>query len=136
MGKVLALDYGKRFLGVAVSDEGKLMAFGRGFLDRKKGLSFILKQLMSLCQQEGVEKIVMGLPFDPHGEDTEQTRQIRIFSRKVSDFLNIPIVFQDESFSSFQAGRILAEHHVKGKDHKKNEDELAAILILEKYLNS
>lgn len=134
-GKILAIDYGKGSFGLAVCDEGRQMVFGRGVMKNKKGLSFLLEQLNTFCVQEGVVEIVVGLPLGIEGQDTEQTKRIRHFAEKLKDKVNLPVSFQDESFTSFEAGQMLKELGVHPQNRKQDEDELAAVLILQRYLS-
>ncbi len=140
-GKILAVDYGQSSIGLALSDEGQLMAFGRGTLALKKGLKDVFAQISRLCADEKVVELVVGLPLDGEGKDTVQTLLVRKFARKLEDFLHgfpemssLRIAFQDESFSSFEADQFLAKMGVKPKNRKHNEDELAAIFILQRFL--
>lgn len=139
MSKILALDYGAAKIGVAISDEGQSMVFGRGFLERKDGIFNCFEKILQLCKTEKIAIIVAGLPLNEEGHDTVQSKKIRNFVRKLEHFLkkhsiSAQIFFEDESFSSFEASEHLAGLGFKVKKSKKYEDELAAILILQKYL--
>ncbi len=138
-GKILALDYGKAKIGVAISDAEHTMVFGRGVIDCTKGLKGFFEQMQVWCKEDNITTIVIGLPFDLDARETTQTRLIRRFSKKLEDFLgtagiHVFIKFEDESFTSFEADEHLAELGFKTKRSKKHEDELAAVLILRRYL--
>ena len=135
-GKILALDYGHT-IGLAVSDDAQQMAFGRGAIDREKGFPFVCRYIRDLCLKESIQQIVIGLPFDIEGKDTEQTLRFRHFAEKLEVELKpLPIFFQDEAFTTFEANEFLAHVGVQVRDRKKNEDEMAAIFILQRYLKS
>ena len=135
-GKILALDYG-RTIGLAVSDIDRQMAFGRGTLDRGRGLAFVCDSLKDLCMKEAITEIVIGLPLNMEGDETEQTKRFRGFAAKLELVVHpIPIFFQDEAFTTFEANQFQTEMGVQSRDLKKNEDELAAIFILKRYLGS
>ncbi len=134
-GKILAIDYGASTVGLAVSDHGQQMVFGRGVMDFKKGQEQLLVQIGQLCDAEKAVAVVVGLPLGEEGQETEQTKRIRTFAERLEPKLGgVPVFFQDESFSSFEAGNFLADMNIKGSNRKQYEDELAAILILKRYL--
>jgi len=136
-GKILAIDYGSSTIGLAVSDEKQQMAFGRGVIKRKIGFEKVAGFIRELCHKEGVVKIVIGLPMSEEGNETVQTSHIRKFAHKLgSNIRDIPILFFDESFTSFEADRFLASLKVKASKRKQFEDELAAVFILEHFLES
>ena len=79
----------------------------------------------------------MGIPVGKEGEETTQTGRIRGFGEKLQEYLGeeIPVAFEDESFTSFEADEFLDKiMNVRGRDRKQSEDELAAVLILKRYL--
>ena len=139
IGKVLALDYGKSKIGAAISDEGQTVVFGRGFIDCKKSLKGFFEQIRTWRKDDNINTIVIGLPLDENGRETLQTRRIRNFAKKLEHFLKsikltASVVFEDESFTSFEANERLVELGFEAKKSKKHEDELAAVLILQRYL--
>ena len=138
-GKILALDYGKSKIGAAISDETRSMVFGRGRIDCKNGLNAFFEKLRMWCTEDDIATIVIGLPYNQEGKETAQTRRIRNFAKKLEHFLNASrlaanIVFEDESFSSFEATEHLTQIGFKAKKSKEHEDELAAVLVLKRYI--
>lgn len=134
-GKVLALDYGKNTIGLAITDESRQFVFGRGVLSQKKGFKSVISFLQGICVECEIKAIIVGLPLDIEGEDTDQTLVIRKFVEKLKKIL--PLVefhFVDESFTTFEARQFLTGIGMKAKEQKENKDELAAILILQKWL--
>lgn len=142
-GRILAIDYGQKSIGLAVSDEGRQMAFGRGVLKNVSGeigLQQVLLKIVNMCRLEGITMILIGLPMGVNNQETVQTERIRLFAKELADSLvlaelNWPIEFIDESFSSFEANGILTKIGVKGKDKKKTEDEMAAIILIHRYID-
>ena len=138
-GKVLAIDYGQKSIGLAVSDQQRTMAFGRGVLkntDKNK----VLAKISDLIEEEQIKEILIGLPQGPNGEETKQTALIRDFAANLKIYLEdqklvILMSFMDESFSSFEANKILTELGVKSHDRKKTEDEMAAIVLIHRYID-
>ena len=137
MGKILAIDYGTKNLGLAVSDSGRKMAIGRGIFDRKLGFEKLVKHIGKLCADENVTEILLGLPLGNEGEETVQTRRIRNFAEKLGLYVTgVKMSFIDESFTSFEARQFLDQIGVKTHLHRQSEDEVAALLILNRYLEA
>ena len=132
----MAIDFGNRTVGLAVSDEDQSMVFGRGVIRDYKSLAGLFAKIKELCLKEKVIGVVMGLPAGKEGEETFQTERIRGIGEKLDEFLvDIPVEFEDESFTSFEADEYLAEiRRVRGRDRKQMEDELAAVIILKRFL--
>ena len=131
------MDYGAASVGLAISDESRQVSFGRGVLDRKKGFDDVGGKIGELCVTEKISLVVIGLPLDEEGGETEQTKRVRNFAKKLEPYLRgIPVTFFDESFTSFEANSMLAAMRIKSSQRKPLEDELAAMLILERFLGS
>ena len=138
-GKILAIDYGQKSIGLAVSDQDRMMAFGRGVL-KNSDKEVVLAKLADLIVHENVNELIVGLPMGQSGEETSQTTVIRTFAAQLENHLktkgiNLPIGFLDESFSSFEANNRLAEIGVKSPDRKKTEDEMAAIILIHRFID-
>lgn len=138
-GRILAIDYGARHIGVAVTDPDRIMAFGRGTI-LNKNLIQLCAELAELISREVVVKIVIGLPLGKNGEETVQTEKIRRFSDCLSNFLlsrglQVEIDYIDESFSSHEAAGMLDQLGVPARKKKATEDELAAIVLLRRYMD-
>lgn len=131
-GKILAIDYGTKKIGLAVSDDARLLAFGRGVVDASKGFKYVVQCLEKLCADEHIEDILLGIPLDDEGEEGESALRVRNFSQKLA--LQLPgkqLHFFDESFSSFEAQKLLKESGKNGFD-----DEMAAVVTLQRYLDT
>ena len=138
-GKLLGIDYGQKTIGLAVSDQDRLMAFGRGSL-KNVNKQKIAEKIIQLVKIEQIQEIIIGLPLGPNGEETAQTVSIKNFADFLQKYLikekiRVKIAFLDESFSSFEADRILAGLGVKGLQRKKTEDEMAAIILIHRYID-
>lgn len=137
-GKILAIDFGRKTVGLAVSDEDQTMVFGRGVIRDYKSLARLFEKIRDFCRKETVVEVVMGIPVGREGEDTPQTERIRGFGEKLQEYLgnDIPVAFEDESFTSFEAEEFLEKIlHIRGRDRKQSVDEMAAVLILKRYLD-
>ncbi|MBR3565484.1 MAG: Holliday junction resolvase RuvX [Paludibacteraceae bacterium] len=133
MGRLLAIDFGKARCGVAVSDSLQIIANPLDTVATKEIIPF----LVSYCQSEQVDKIVVGLPKQMSGEDSESMRYIKPFVGRLKHAIpNIAIEMYDERFTSVLAHRAMIEGGMKKKDrqNKANVDKIAACIILEDYM--
>ena len=117
--KILAIDYGKKWIGTAISDEEHKWAFPHKVLENNKNL---FKNLAEIVKNEEVYKIVIGLPLNKKMQDTAQTEEVRKWARKLVQNVEVPIDFENEIFTTKMARG--------GKD----DHSRAAALILESYL--
>ncbi len=136
-GKILALDMGRSAVGMAISDEQKQMVFGRGVIRNYKSLANLFKEIKNFCEREKVVEVVIGLPAGKEGEETAQTERIRSIGERLEEYLeDIPVEFEDESFTTFEANEFLGGvAGVKAGKRKDTEDEIAAVIILKRYLD-
>lgn len=133
----MAIDYGSSSIGLAVSDDSRIMAFGRGVLKKLTQEEAIAK-ISSLIKEERVKLVILGLPMSIDGGETNQTAKIREFGDKLAlelSKLAVPMEYVDESFSSYEAQKILENLNVKPQDRKKTEDELAAVVLVRRYID-
>lgn len=130
MGKILAIDFGQRRLGLAISDERLGFAFPRPTLEVAHWRDSI-KKICQLCQEEGVERIIVGQPVSLAGVQTKR-RDLDAFIESLTEASGRPIETFDERLTSRQAERELSgrpAHRSKG-----DIDRLSAVIILENYL--
>ncbi len=135
-GRVLAVDYGGAKVGLAVSDKDRQMAFGRGVL-RGLAIEAVLDVLVDLVSAEQVVQVVVGLPLAIDGQETQQTLRIREFGKRLAERLGNDVVLDyiDESFSTFEANEILTKIGVDAEQRRATEDEMAAIVLLQRYID-
>jgi putative Holliday junction resolvase len=131
-GRILAIDYGERRVGVAVSDPLRIIARGAGTLENTRDL---LDRLGAIVRMEGVTLIVVGIPYAPDGGLGKKGNEVTAFIERLKNALGLPVVTWDESHTSRQARRLLKE---TGKRRKFRErvtvDEMAARLLLQEFL--
>lgn len=124
-GRILGIDWGARRLGLAVSDPSQEFVFVRPQLEYKN--EPILEKIVKIAITEQSVGIVIGLPIRSDGTESETTKMVRGFANELSKKTNLPIVFTDESLTSFEAGENLS-----GIRNKKNVlDSESAKIILE-----
>ncbi len=134
MGRILALDYGRKRTGIAVTDEMKLIASGLTTVATRELLSFLAEYTV----KEEVECIVVGLPRQMDNTPSEIEPEIQAFLTKLKISLpDITIDRQDERFTSKMAVRSMVASGMK-KSRRRDKalvDEISATLILQDYLN-
>ncbi|WP_422081201.1 Holliday junction resolvase RuvX [Ulvibacterium sp.] len=133
MGRFLALDYGKKRTGIAVTDELKLIASGLTTVPTHELLTFITDYL----KNETVDQIIVGEPKQMDNTPSETEALITPFLKQLSlKFPDIPIDRQDERFTSKMAFRTMIDSGLKKKQRRNKAlvDEISATLILQDYL--
>ena len=130
---ILGLDIGDARTGVAISDELGFAAHPLCTIQRKSRKA-LLGELQELIAVHKVERIVIGLPLQLDGETGVQARKVKRFAEKLEQHVNLPIIFWDESFTTFEATQILQGTKKRRKKRKQVIDQVAAVLILEGYL--
>ena len=135
MGRILAIDYGKRRTGLAVTDMLRITANPLLTIDT----SGLLAWLVDYTRREQVDTIVIGYPRQMNGLDSETVPAIRACEQQIHSKLpDIPVVEFDERFTSVLAHQAMIAGGMKKKDrqNKMQVDKLAACIILESYLDS
>lgn len=135
MGRILALDYGRKRTGVAVSDPLQIIANGLTTVSSHELLDF----LQNYTSKEQVELIVIGLPKQMSGEKSESMNYIEPFVRALKKLLpDMPVQFVDERFTSVLAHKAMLDGGLKKKDRQNKAlvDEISATIILQSYLES
>jgi putative pre-16S rRNA nuclease len=134
-GRVLALDFGKRRIGVALSDELQVTAQGLQTLERTN-IREDLARLSELVSGHNVSLIVLGNPLHMSGREGRQTELVRAFGARLQAATGIPVQFWDERLTTVQAQRVLRESGVSIQKRAQAVDRLAAVILLESYLDS
>lgn len=134
-GRVLALDLGKKRIGLAVSDELGITAQGLETLQRTR-IRDDLAALKRLAVERKVGMILMGHPLHMSGDESRQSEYTREFAAKLEEATGLPITFWDERWTSKQAERVLRDSGMGIEKRAKAVDRLAAVILLESYLDS
>jgi putative holliday junction resolvase len=132
--RYLGLDVGNRRVGVAVSDELGLTAQPVLTLERKANARADLRSLARLARRFGVAGIVVGLPLHLSGEEGSQAKKTRAFAGELGKLTGLPIHFEDERLTTEAAHAVLYEAGRKRQTHRKLVDQVAAVVILEGFL--
>ncbi len=135
MARILALDYGKKRTGIAVTDEMQLIASGLATVETENLFDFLKAYLV----KESVAQVIVGEPKQMDGKPSEAEELIQPFLKKLEQmFPQIPIARQDERFTSKMAVQSMIDSGVKKKKRQNKAliDEISATLILQSYLNA
>ena len=133
MGRILAIDYGLKRTGIAVTDPLKIIASGLTTVPTAEVLDFLKKY----CSTEDVESFVVGLPLYPDGNPAQVAPQADAFAKRLRELFPEKMVFrQDERNTSNDAKKIILQSGVKKQKRRDKTlvDKIAAALILEQYM--
>lgn len=135
MGKVLAIDFGLKRTGLALSDEQKIFAFGLETVDSQK----LMDLLKLLTQKELIDVMVLGEPKRMDGSDTHITQNVYLLKEALEkQFPTMKIVLQDERYTSKMAFEAMIQGGLtkKQRRNKSTIDKVSATIILQEYLNN
>ena len=136
--RIMGLDYGSKTVGVAVSDPLGLTAQGIEIVRRKSEnkLRQTLARIEELVSEYQVERIVVGYPKNMNNTVGERALKSLEFKEKLEKRTGLPVVMWDERLTTVEAERTLMEAGVRRENRKQYLDELAAVFILQGYLDS
>jgi putative Holliday junction resolvase len=136
--RVLGVDFGEKRVGLAVSDPTGKIATPLETVQRRAGKRPPLAELERIGKSLGVEHVVVGLPLDLRGEETEWCREVRDVGRKLAERLGVRVSFVDERLSSVRAERAVRDSGLRKHEREKKErvDAAAAQLILQAWLDA
>lgn len=133
--RVLAVDYGDRRVGLAVSDALGIAAHGLDTLEIRTPQQ-AAKAVARTAREKEAERIVVGVPLNMDGTSGERAEVTENFCEEVRKRTDIPVEVFDERWTTMRAERTLHEGGIRARDQKKHVDKLAAVLILQDYLGS
>jgi len=128
----LAIDYGQKRIGLAI---GQMIPKGAGTIDASNKAEAILA-ISKLCHDEGIKKIIIGLPLRSQGEKGAIAEEIEEFADGLADVTHLKVIFESEEFTSVEAAELIRSSGKKFSRASGKTDELAAMLILDRYLES
>lgn len=130
--KYLSVDYGTKRVGLA---SGTIFPAGLGVIDASKGEDFVLEEIKKILDTDDFDGIVIGLPVRSQGEAGTLDSQIRAFGGKLLTSSGLDIFLEEEEFSSSEARDLLISNKKKFQRQTGEIDELAAIIILERFFD-
>src|SRR6185503_3889292 len=133
--RILALDHGTKRIGVAISDEMKMIAMPLEFIPAEPFADF-LARLKELLREKQVETVLVGMPRNMDGSYGPAALKVQEFVTVLKDAIVIPVKTWDERLTSAQANRFLIQANVRRDERKEKVDKTAAAILLQSYLDS
>jgi putative holliday junction resolvase len=136
--RILALDYGRKRIGVALSDPTRTIASPLTTLVRREGKRPPWVEIRRIVEEHDVEEVVIGLPLDLQGEEGQWAAEVREFGSELTRRFGLPLHWVDERLSSVRAERAVRGMGLKrsAREQKERVDAAAAALILQAHLDS
>lgn len=133
--RILALDVGSKSIGFAISDELEITAQPlENFMFPEKDWDLAIDRVLHWTKTHEVKLIIVGLPTLPSGDESPTTKMIKDFVSLLKAKTNIEIIFSDENMTTKKANNIMIEAGLTRKKRKMHKDKLAAVIILQEYL--
>ncbi len=133
--RILAIDHGTKRMGIAISDELKMIAHPIEFIPAEPFGGF-LARLKELLRDKEVELILVGMPRNMNGSYGPAALKVQDFVAALKGAVTVPIETWDERLTSAQANRFLIEGNVRREQRKEKVDKMAAAILLQSYLDS
>jgi len=133
--RILALDLGKKRIGLAVSDPLGITAQGLPNVERKNKRAD-LDRLARLAREKGVELFLLGNPINMSGREGRQSGWVREFADALGEYTGLPVKLWDERLTSVEASRVLRESGISIEKRAAAVDRLSAVILLQSYLDS
>ncbi len=132
--RVLAIDYGTRRIGIAVSDALGITAQPLEIIERTNKIKD-MERIAAIVGDKKVERIVIGLPINMDGEEGPNVAYIRKFAGEVEERFKLPVELYDERLTTMQAERMLVDEADMSREKRKGvKDKIAASILLQSYL--
>lgn len=136
--RILGIDFGEARIGLAVSDPTGTIASPLPTLKRRRGKRPPIEEMVKIARKHEVEALVMGLPLDAGGNETEWTARVREVGEELGRRLEVPVHYQDERMTSARAERVVRTRlglPRREREKKGRVDAAAAVLILQAWLD-
>ena len=131
----MAVDYGRKRIGLAISDTLGMIATPAGFIPRREGKRPPIAEIIRRATELEAEGYIFGLPLDGDGNETEWTAEVRAVGDEVARRTNRPVRYLDERFTTSAALRTMRELGQTTRGRKGEVDALAATILLQHALN-
>ena len=135
---VLAIDFGKKHFGIAISDSKGIIASPLEVISitQNRGIEYILERISEICKEYKVETILLGIPQVFTESHSKTPKAIMKFEMKLEEILDLPIILYDESFSTTSAQNMLTSSGSNTKSSRGKIDKVSAAVFLQEFLNS
>lgn len=136
--RILGLDFGSKTVGVAISDPLLYTAQGLEIIrrDRENKIRKTLVRIEEICSEYEVSKIVLGLPLNMDDSEGERALKTRAFAEDIERRTGLEVIFWDERLTTVEADETMDELGIFGAKRKELVDEIAAMIILQSYLEN
>lgn len=136
--RILGLDYGSKTVGVAISDPLLITAQGLEIIRRESEgkIRKTYQRIEELCREYEVEKIVLGYPKNMNGTDGDRAQKSLEFKEALERRTGLPVIMWDERLTTVSADNVMMESGIRRENRKEYVDEIAAMIILQNYLES
>jgi putative holliday junction resolvase len=135
LARFLAVDYGRKRIGLAIADPLGMIASPAGFITRREGKRPPITKILARAQELEARGFVLGLPLDGEGNETEWTAEGRSLGAEIAKRTGMPVRFLDERFTTAVALRTMKELGESTRGRKGDVDSLAATVLLQNALN-
>jgi putative holliday junction resolvase len=137
MMRAMAIDYGSKAIGVAISDELRLTVRPLTTIRRRRqSRNQIIAQIKTLLEENEASELIVGLPLKLDGTVGEAAERVQTFIAELQKAVAVPITAQDERLTSYEADELMREQGFDIRQRKEKSDEYAAAIILREYLQS
>lgn len=133
--RIVAVDWGERRIGLAVSDPRGVIATPAGFIQRRAGKRPPIAKLIARATELGASAFVLGLPLDEEGEDTARAREVRSIAAELEKRTHLPVELVDERYTTAAARRAVRELGGRPQDRPGDIDALSATVLLQHVLD-
>ena len=133
--RIMAIDHGTRRMGIALSDELKMIALPLEFIPAEPAEE-LLRRLQALIGDKEVSQIIVGMPRNMDGSFGPAAEKVKAFIEDLRSVVEVPIRTWDERLTSVQANRVLRDANVKGSRRREQVDKMAAALLLQTFLDA
>jgi putative Holliday junction resolvase len=136
LGRTLAIDYGRKRIGLAISDPLGIIASPAGYIERRKGKRPPITKIIARATELEAQGYLIGLPLDGEGNETDWTAEVRQIGAEIAKRTGMPVRFYDERFTTAAALRTIKEMEQSTRGRKGDVDALAAAILLQHALNA
>lgn len=135
---ILAIDYGEKRIGLAISDSIGVIASPLDVLriTKNRNIQNILEDILLVVEEYRVKSILIGKPQLLKETYSKSLKKVEYFAKKLSDITQVPVIFQDESYSTIQAQNMLLSLGQSSRSSKGKIDMISAAVFLQEFLNS
>ena len=135
LARFLAVDYGRKRIGLAISDPLGMIASPAGFITRREGKRAPITKIIARATELEARGFLLGLPLDGEGDETEWTAEVQALGAEISKRTGMPVRFYDERFTTAAALRTVREMGESTRGRKGDVDSLSAAILLQHALN-